>query len=212
MTCQHFYLEVQPGGGALEFRVETGGAGAGYRWGLWLTQLSCSSRSPLLAPPGCTQYYTSPAATIATFNWAGGAGQALADQHYRRDQTKMSQHSGKYCFLDLFVHFELSGSTLNTGNRICIKAQPGQCTVRLESSSQFQLSKSANFKTVPWSRAGVSSLYCRSDYLLVPGGPGGHDRHCGGRLASQALLRCHTGILFLGVECIYVISFVRRAN
>ena len=52
------------------------------------------------------------------------------------------------------------------------------------------LEKWGNFKTNPFTRAGVTSQYCVKDYLQIPGGysqagDASHDRFCGGQLSSR---------------------------
>jgi len=74
--------------------------------------------------------------------------------------------------------------------RICILASNSACHINYRSEGEFMLEKWGNYKTNPYTRAGVTSQYCVRDYLQIPGGFGGdqslsHDRFCGGELSSS---------------------------
>ena len=74
--------------------------------------------------------------------------------------------------------------------RICILASSDACRIDYRSEGEFMLEKWGNYKTNPYTRAGVTSQYCVRDYLQIPGGFGGdqslsHDRFCGGELSSS---------------------------
>jgi len=74
--------------------------------------------------------------------------------------------------------------------RICILASNDACRIDYRSEGKFMLEKWGNYKTNPYTRAGVTSQYCVRDYLQIPGGFGGdqnlsHDRFCGGELSSS---------------------------
>jgi len=74
--------------------------------------------------------------------------------------------------------------------RICILASNDACRIDYRSEGEFMLEKWGNYKTNPYTRAGVTSQYCVRDYLQIPGGFGGdqnlsHDRFCGGELSSS---------------------------
>ena len=93
---------------------------------------------------------------IQSFNYHGGGGQYLTNQHYR----------------------------------ICILTAAQACQVQFTTDGPFMLEKWGNFKTNPFTRAGVTSQYCVKDYLQIPGGYSqtgqtNHDRFCGGALSSS---------------------------
>lgn len=74
--------------------------------------------------------------------------------------------------------------------RICILASNDACRIDYRAEGEFMLEKWGNYKTNPYTRAGVTSQYCVRDYLQIPGGFGGdqnlsHDRFCGGELSSS---------------------------
>lgn len=74
--------------------------------------------------------------------------------------------------------------------RICILASNDACRIDYRSEGEFMLEKWGNYKTNPYTRAGVTSQYCVRDYLQIPGGFSGdqnlsHDRFCGGELSSS---------------------------
>ena len=74
--------------------------------------------------------------------------------------------------------------------RICILASSDACQIDYRAEGEFMLEKWGNYKTNPYTRAGVTSQYCVRDYLQIPGGFGGadqnsHDRFCGGELSAN---------------------------
>ena len=152
---QHFYIETSRTGANsyVEFSVSTQ-TSSQYKWGLWITQITCDGTRTIQAPTGCFQYYFDTAALIQSYNYDGG--QYYTDQHYR----------------------------------MCILTSTAACQISFTTEGAFMLEKWGNFKTNPYTRAGVTPQYCVQDYLQIPGGssPGGrvtHDRFCGGQLSTS---------------------------
>jgi len=84
--------------------------------------------------------------------------------------------------------------------RICILASSDACRISYQAVGQFMLEKWGNYKTNPYTRAGVTSQYCVKDYLQIPGGYSGdqslsHDRFCGGELSSSHGARTSTPVV-----------------
>lgn len=78
----------------------------------------------------------------------------------------------------------------NQHYRICILTAAQACQIQFTTDGPFMLEKWGNFKTNPFTRAGVTSQYCVKDYLQIPGGfsqtgQTSHDRFCGGALSSN---------------------------
>ena len=66
-------------------------------------------------------------------------------------------------------------------------ASKGACRIAFNAEA-FGLEKFGNYKTSPFSRSGVSSMYCLRDFIRIPGGSStgflhaeSHDRYCGGQ-------------------------------
>jgi len=71
------YVETDKGCTDLSFQLGTDNTNR--NWNIKITQYSCDS--PLLAPPGCTQYYYgSTSSEVQTFNFNNGQGHHLANQ------------------------------------------------------------------------------------------------------------------------------------
>ena len=65
----------------VDFAVTTVHSNKPYKFGLWLTQISCKEAPMVLAPGGCSQYHFGNEGVIKTFNFEGV--QYLADQNYK---------------------------------------------------------------------------------------------------------------------------------
>ncbi|XP_069953130.1 uncharacterized protein [Cherax quadricarinatus] len=83
-TDQHFYVELVGGRESVdrwvEFSVVTSVSHAVYRYGLWITQVSCTRSDPLLAGSGCLQYFLASSGVIKSYNFEGH--QYLNSQDY----------------------------------------------------------------------------------------------------------------------------------
>jgi hypothetical protein len=75
----------------------------------------------------------------------------------------------------------------------------GACRISYKSQkNEFGLEKFGNYKTSPFTRSGVSSMYCVRDFLRIPDGSSTgfvhtatHDRYCGGNFHPEHNVHDH---------------------
>ena len=148
---QHFYVHLNDVGTFehVDFAVTTVHSNKPYKFGLWLTQISCKEAPMVQAPGGCSQYHFGNEGVIKTFNFEGV--QYLADQNYK---ICVRSEQGA-CFI---------GYAADT-NHFMLQIHP------IYGNSNFNFRNSNNRQSGrPPSARGDED--CTFDWLLIPGGRG----------------------------------------
>ncbi|KAJ9595502.1 hypothetical protein L9F63_013324, partial [Diploptera punctata] len=154
-TGQHMYVDMDNTNGPLRLNMLIMGGNLPRSFRIKITQIK--KGSPLEAPKNCLQYYRGSQGTIESFNY-----------QIPTDSTLPTR----------------PGYMNNLNYAICIRKEPGYCTITYTNTGLFQITNvdGDGMLVIPPGQAGAEVFNCPDDYIVING-----IRLCGERLNDASV-------------------------